>query len=56
MDILNYNELSLNSYNSNNKKEVIIEKNRKKKGIYKNLEDHKRGILLDNNKHILKLI
>ena len=56
MDESDYDEFSLNLLSSNNKKEVIIKKNRKKEGIYKNLGDNKKGILLDNNKHILKLV
>lgn len=56
MDKLNYDKLSINSLNSNNKRKVIIKNNKKKEGIYKGLKDNKRGVLLNDNKHILKLI
>lgn len=49
-------ELSLDSLNSNDKREVMIKDNGKKEGMHEGLRDNKGGILLDKNKRILKLV
>ena len=47
---------SLDLLNSNNEIKDEIEKSRKEEGMHKGLADNKEGILLENNKSILKLI
>lgn len=46
--------LAYNYISSNNKKEFMIEDDRKKQDIQEDQRDNKEKILLDNNKCILK--
>lgn len=56
MNKLDYDELRLDLLSSNDEKEVVIEKDKKKENIYESLRDDQRRVLLDDNKSILKLI
>ena len=56
LDRSNFHEFSPDSLSFKNKKEAVMEDGGKKEGIYKGLVDDKRGVLLENNKRILKLI
>lgn len=44
----------MDSLSSNDEREVVIKENRKKEGTYEGLGDNKKGVLLDDNKRILK--
>ena len=56
MNKSDYDELSMDSVNSDNKSKVVIEDKRKKKSTYKGFKDNKRNVLLDYNKRIMKLV
>ena len=56
MDESDYNKLSQDSLNSNNKREVLIEKGGKEEGTREGLRDDEGKVLLDNNKRILKSV
>ena len=56
LDELNYDKFNLDLLNFDNKRAVVIKDEGKKKGPYKSLRNNKGEVLLNNNKHILKLV
>lgn len=55
LDESDCDKLSLDSLSSDDKKEVMIEDSRKAEGTHEDLWDDEEGIVLDDNKSILKL-
>ena len=54
MDESSFDELSLDSLSSDDKREVVMEDGRKEEDMHKSLGDDKREVLLEDNKCILK--